>query len=202
MSDGMVKELLALAADHDPFVVALYKDCSAFLSKFLDDNTRDTPKKISDIILSNIGIWAAWNILGRCPKSAADIRFCQAFTAVLLKHTEGALDAAGSLVDASMSQEMGALLVQVAAHECGGLQSLWGRALNDVSQVALFLDIVIGLLHIVERFSCLRGRSARNEFMGPVYDTVRKCFVNQAHFGATIEQRANYFASMVSQRVY
>lgn len=99
------------------------------------------------------------------------------------------------------SSDLGSLLVQVAAHECQTLQSLWKRTLDDEAEVWLFAELGILLLAIADRLAySTHGEPVRSRIMNPAVDTFRDCFANQKHFGVTEHDRATHFEHLLAER--
>jgi hypothetical protein len=100
-----------------------------------------------------------------------------------------------------ISTDLGPLLVQVAVRECGTLQDVWGRRLDDRTQVALLAEFVIILVTIADRLAFgTFGDPTRSQIMNPVLDTVRDCFANQSHFGTTRQDRIVWFERLFADR--
>lgn len=100
-----------------------------------------------------------------------------------------------------IAEDLGPLLVQVAAHECGNVQQAWGREIDDKTQVALFAEFLILLVAVADRLAFDRfGDPERSQIMNPVVDTAKMCFANQKHFGHTPEERGSYFEQLFAER--
>lgn len=100
-----------------------------------------------------------------------------------------------------IADDIGPLLVQVAAHECGNFQQAWRREIDDQTQVALFAEFLVLLVAVTDRLAFSKfGDPIRSQIMNPVVDTARKCFANQQHFGSTPEERGFYFEQLFADR--
>lgn len=99
------------------------------------------------------------------------------------------------------SKDLGALFVQVAAHECRTFETAWNRELDDETQVSLFAEFGILLLAIADRFAySTHGDPIRSQLMNPIVDTFGECFANQKHFGTTRDSRRAYFERLLAER--
>ena len=100
-----------------------------------------------------------------------------------------------------IADDLGPLLVQVAAHECGNFQQAWHREIDDQTQVALFAEFLVLLVAVADRLAFGRfGDPVRSQIMNPVVDTARKCFAKQQHYGSTLEERGLYFEQLFADR--
>jgi len=101
-----------------------------------------------------------------------------------------------------MAENLGTLLVQVAVHETGTLQTVWKRLLDDKSQVALFSEILVLLVAITDRFAFTKyGDPLRNIMMNAVVTFARNNVANQKHFGTTTPEREQHFERLFADRM-
>lgn len=100
-----------------------------------------------------------------------------------------------------LAKDLGPLLVRVAVHECGTLQQVWKRGIDDETQVALFAEFIIVLIAVADRLAFQKfGDPIRSQVMNPVVDTARDCFANQQYFGSTPRERERRFEELLAER--
>lgn len=99
------------------------------------------------------------------------------------------------------AESVGSMVVQFSAHECSTLQNAWQRTLDDKTGVALFAELAIIYIAVVDRLAFDRwGDPDRSRITNSIVDTVRSFFANQQHFGDSREERGRYFEQLLARR--
>lgn len=96
---------------------------------------------------------------------------------------------------------LGPILVQVVIQECADLHKVWGRELDDETQVVLFAEFIILIVAVMDRLAFNKfGDPVRSQIINPVVNTVEAHFANQKYFGSTSKERRQYFKLLLADR--